>query len=125
MIGFETDLDDLRKASGFVADAGDAASAAAGGVKKEDVPEAAGVDAILGAVTPFGGGPTTAFGRTLGMRSVAAAYEYHRQKVQEALEKLAYSTHESSVALQRVAEIYEAADENAQAGLRRVPGWGA
>lgn len=30
MIGFETDLDDLRKASGFVANAGDAAETARG-----------------------------------------------------------------------------------------------
>ncbi|WP_409181472.1 hypothetical protein F9C11_34110 [Amycolatopsis sp. VS8301801F10] len=122
MIGFETDLDDLRKASRFVAAAGDAADTARGGVRGLDLPDAVGPAAIVGSINPFGGGPATAFGGSLGMPKVAAAYENHRAKVEEALAKLAYTTHQASEALQRVAELYETSDADAQSAVRRAGG---
>ncbi|WP_167493538.1 hypothetical protein [Amycolatopsis circi] len=124
MIGFETDVKDLRKASGFVEDAAHAAETARRGVDGLDMPEATGPQAIIGGFNPFGGGPTTAFGGSLGMRQVAAAYEYHRSKVEEALAKLAFTTQQASHALARVADLYESADAEARMGVRNAAGEG-
>lgn len=123
MIGFETDVKDLRKASGFVEDAGHAAETARRGVDGLDMPEAVGPQGIFGGFSPFGG-PTTTFGGSLGMRQVAAAYEYHRSKVEEALAKLAFTTQQASVALTRVADLYESADAEARMGVRDAAGEG-
>lgn len=121
MIGFETDVNDLRKASGFVEDAGHAAETARRGVGGLDMPQAAGPGGIFNA---FGVGPATAFGGSLGMHQVAAAYEYHRSKVEEALAQLAFTTQQASVALVRVADLYESADAEARMGVRDAAGEG-
>ncbi|WP_328608429.1 hypothetical protein OG943_04715 [Amycolatopsis sp. NBC_00345] len=120
MIGFETDLSDLRGAAGLVGKAGDGATVARDGVKKLDVPGSSGPADLLDSVLPFGGGAPTAFGRSLGMRDVKSAYEYHRQKVEEALAKLADTTQQSSRALLQVADLYEEADEDAKNRVNRA-----
>jgi hypothetical protein len=120
MIGFETDLGDLRGASGLVGKAADGAATAREGVRKLDVPGASGPADLIGSLMPFGGGAPTAFGRTLGMRDVKSAYEYHRQKVEEALAKLAFTTQQSSRALLEVADLYEEADADAKNRVNRA-----
>ncbi|HEY3708898.1 MAG TPA: hypothetical protein VGL64_05940 [Amycolatopsis sp.] len=120
MIGFETDLGDLRGASGLVGKAGDGAATARDGVKKLDVPGSSGPADLIDSLMPFGGGAQTAFGRSLGMREVKSAYEYHRQKVEEALAKLAFTTQQSSRALLEVADLYEEADADAKNRVNRA-----
>jgi len=120
MIGFETELSDLRKASRLVAEAGDAAGTARTEIAKLGVDVSNGIPGMP-SFDPFGlAGSGTAFGGTLGMPEVAKAYEAHRAKVEEALAKLAYTTHATSEALQRVAELYQQSDAEAQSALGRA-----
>lgn len=111
MIGFETDLEDLRASSGSLAEAADAAQAALSAVRGLDVP--------TGPIVPgiFGGDMATVdtiFGNTLGMPHVANAYSAHLSAIEKLLAQLFESTVDTSHALQRVAELYEQADENAK-----------
>jgi hypothetical protein len=118
MIGFETDLDDLRLSSQELGKAADAAAAAHAGVRKQDVPVS---DAGLGgALLPDMFVPDTAFGDSLGMRAVAAAYEEHRQAVEKMLAKLHESTEATSRALASVARLYEAVDEENKQRVNRA-----
>ena len=115
MIGFETDLEDLRASSGSLAEAADAAQAALSAVRGLDVP--------TGPIVPgiFGGEMATVdtmFGNTLGMPHVANAYSAHLRAIEKLLAKLHESTVDTSHALQRVAELYEQADENAKRHTR-------
>ncbi|WP_020658477.1 hypothetical protein [Amycolatopsis benzoatilytica] len=122
MIGFETELSDLRKASGLVGNAGDAAETARAGVGKLGVDVSNGMPGAPW-LDPFGlAGSGTAFGGTLGMPEVAKAYEAHRAKVEDALAKLAATTQQTSEALKKVAELYETSDANAQSAIRRAAG---
>jgi hypothetical protein len=130
MIGFETDLDDLRKASKCVAAAGDAAETARAGLHGLDMPAAVGTDAVgtdaistdYAGMNPVEHPPPTVFGDTLGMSAIAAACERHRAVVEAALVKLAYTTHEASDSLRQVADLYEQSDANSQAALLRAGG---
>lgn len=118
MIGFETDLDDLRLSSQELGKAADAAAAAHAGVRKQDVPIS---DAGLGgAFLPDMFLPDTAFGGSLGMRDVAAAYEEHRQAVEKMLAKLHESTEATSRALESVARLYEAVEEENKQRVNRA-----
>ncbi len=111
MVGFETDLDDLRASSRSLAEAADAAQVALSATRGQDVP--------TGPILPgiFGGDTATVdniFGQTLGMPHVANAYSGHLAAIEKLLAKLHESTVDTSHALQRVAELYEQADENAK-----------
>ncbi|SFW59619.1 hypothetical protein [Amycolatopsis australiensis] len=119
MIGFETDLQDLRDSAGALQGAADAAETASSGLRGTDV-----------AVTPDGGGlfggiggmlPTyNAFGRTLGMPAVAKAYNDHLQKIQKLVAQLHATTADTSHALRRVAELYEQADQDSKQHVNRA-----
>jgi len=117
MVSFETDLDDLRLSSKELQNAADIVSTAHTGVRGQDVPAP---DPVTGAFMPGLFAPDTAFGKTLGMRGVSAAYEEHRQAVEKMLAKLHRSTQDASQALARVAELYEAADEDNKQRLNRA-----
>ncbi len=117
MIGFETDLDDLRASSKELAKAADLAGATHDGVRGQDVPAP---DPVTGGLLPGMFAPNTAFGKTLGMRGVSAAYEEHRQAVEKMLARLHRSTQDASQALQRVAELYESVDEDNKQRMNRA-----
>ncbi|MFE5504381.1 hypothetical protein ACFQ73_17605 [Amycolatopsis japonica] len=117
MVSFETDLDDLRLSSKELQNAADIVSAAHTGVRGQDVPAP---DPVTGALVPGFFSPDTAFGKTLGMRGVSAAYEEHRQAVEKMLAKLLRSTEDASQALARVAELYEAVDEDNKQRVNRA-----
>ncbi|MEV6906373.1 hypothetical protein [Amycolatopsis sp. NPDC051071] len=117
MIGFETDLDDLRASSKELAKAADLTSATHTGVRGQDVPAP---DPITGSVMPGLFAPNTAFGKSLGMRGVSAAYEEHRAAVEKMLAKLHRSTQDASQALARVAELYESVDEDNKQRMNRA-----
>jgi hypothetical protein len=117
MIGFETDLDDLRASSKELGKAADIVSAAHTGVRGQDVPAP---DPVTGGLLPGIFAPNTAFGKSLGMRGVSAAYEEHRAAVEKMLAKLHRSTEDASQALARVAELYESVDEDNRQRMNRV-----
>ena len=115
MIGFETDLQDLRDSAAALQDAADAAGAASSGLRGTDVPLTAG-SGILGSMFPA----DNAFGRTLGMPAVAAAYNDHLAKIQKLVAQLHQTTADTSHALMRVAELYEKADEDSKQHVNRA-----
>lgn len=117
MVSFETDLDDLRLSSKELQNAADIVSTAHSGVRGQDVPAP---DPVTGSLLPDLFAPNTAFGKTLGMRGVSAAYEEHRQAVEKMLAKLHRSTQDASQALARVAELYEAVDEDNKQRMNRA-----
>ncbi|MFE6609898.1 hypothetical protein [Amycolatopsis sp. NPDC057786] len=117
MVSFETDLDDLRLSSKELQNAADIVSTAHSGVRGQDVPAP---DPVTGSLLPDLFAPSTAFGKTLGMRGVSAAYEEHRQAVEKMLAKLHRSTQDASQALARVAELYEAVDEDNKQRMNRA-----
>ena len=118
MIGFETDLDDLRASSAHQAAAADAAGAARDSEHQQDVPVAPPRESIfdISGLIPV----DNAFGHSLGMQAVARAYENHRAKVEKMLAELHQSTLDSSRALTTVAELYERADEDSRTRLQRA-----
>lgn len=109
MVDFETDLDDLRASSKELAKAADLVSATHAGVRGQDVPAP---DPVTGGLLPGMFAPDTAFGKSLGMRGVSAAYEEHRAAVEKMLARLHGSTQDASRALAKVAELYESVDED-------------
>jgi hypothetical protein len=120
MIGFETDLQDLRDSAGALQDAADAAETASQGLRGTDVPVSSG-----GGSGFFGGiagmlPVDNAFGRTLGMPAVAQAYNDHLGKIQTLVAKLQQTTADTSHALMRVAELYEQADEDSKQHVNRA-----
>jgi hypothetical protein len=119
MIGFETDLQDLRDSAGALQSAAGAAETASNGLRGTDVPVSSDGGGILGG---FGGMfPTrNAFGRTLGMPAVAEAYNDHLVKIQQLVAKLHETTADTSHALMRVAELYEKADEDSKNHVNRA-----
>ncbi|MEU4517892.1 hypothetical protein AB0F52_04130 [Amycolatopsis sp. NPDC024027] len=117
MIGFETDLQDLRDSAGALQDAAGAAETASSGLRGTDVPVAAG--GFLGGLA--GMFPAdNAFGRSLGMPAVAAAYNDHLAKIQKLVAQLHRTTADTSHALMRVAELYEQADEDSKRHVNRA-----
>ncbi|MFI5558990.1 hypothetical protein [Amycolatopsis japonica] len=117
MVSFETDLDDLRLSSKELQNAADIVSGAHTGVRGQDVPAP---DPVTGGFMPGLFAPDTAFGKSLGMRGVSAAYEEHRAAVEKMLAKLHRSTQDASQALARVAELYEAVDEDNKQRVNRA-----
>ncbi|RSM41644.1 hypothetical protein DMA12_23790 [Amycolatopsis balhimycina DSM 5908] len=115
MIGFETDLQDLRDSAGALQDAADAAETASNGLRGTDVPLSV-VGGILGGMFPA----DNAFGRSLGMPAVAAAYNDHLAKIQKLVAQLHQTTADTSHALVRVAELYEQADADSQRHVNRA-----
>lgn len=118
MIGFDTDLQDLRDASGHLGAAADAASAAHAGVRRLAIataPESSGVFDI-GAMMPV----YNVFGRTLGMPAVSQAFEKHREQILDLIAKLAESTRDTSHALLTIADMYANAEAESQARLHRA-----
>jgi hypothetical protein len=119
MIGFETDLQDLRDSAGALQGAADAAESASNGLRGTDVPLSSGGGGFLGGLT--GMFPAdNAFGRTLGMPAVAAAYNDHLAKIQKLVAQLHQTTADTSHALMRVAELYEKADEDSKQHVNRA-----
>ncbi|HET6707487.1 hypothetical protein [Amycolatopsis sp.] len=120
MIGFETDLQDLRDSARALQGAADAAEAASNGLRGTDVPvnsgDTGGFFGGLGGMFPA----DNAFGRTLGMPAVAAAYNDHLAKIQKLVAQLHQTTADTSHALMRVAELYEKADENSKQRVNRA-----
>jgi len=116
MIGFETDLQDLRDSAGALQDAADAAETASSGLRGTDVPLTVAGGGILGGMFPA----DNAFGRSLGMPAVAAAYNDHLAKIQKLVAQLHQTTADTSHALMRVAELYEKADENSKQRVNRA-----
>ncbi|SDY47665.1 hypothetical protein SAMN05421504_105670 [Amycolatopsis xylanica] len=118
MIGFETDLQDLRDASGHLGAAADAAEQAHAGVRKLDVPTAPEGGGIfdIGAMMPV----YNVFGRTLGMPAVSQAFEKHREQILDLIGQLQRSTRDTSHALLTVADMYAKAEADAQASLHRA-----
>ena len=120
MIGFETDLQDLRDSARALQGAADAAEAASNGLRGADVPlksdGGGGLFGGLGAMFPA----DNAFGRTLGMPAVAAAYNDHLAKIQKLVAQLHQTTADTSHALMRVAELYEKADEDSKQHVNRA-----
>ncbi|KDN20283.1 hypothetical protein [Amycolatopsis rifamycinica] len=99
--------------------AADAAEAASNGLRGTDVPLTLGDgDGFLG----IGGmvPADNAFGRTLGMPAVAAAYNDHLAKIQKLVAQLHQTTADTSHALMRVAELYEKADEDSKQRVNRA-----
>ncbi len=118
MIGFETDLQDLRDSAGALQGAADAAEAASNGLRGTDVPVSSG-DGFFGGIA--GMLPVAnAFGRTLGMPAVAKAYDDHLVKIQKLVAQLHQTTADTSHALLRVAELYETADEDSKQRVNRA-----
>ncbi|WP_410666555.1 hypothetical protein [Amycolatopsis sp. cmx-4-68] len=120
MIGFETDLQDLRDSAGALLDAAEAAETASQGLRGTDVPVSSG-----GGSGFFGGiagmlPVDNAFGRSLGMPAVAQAYNDHLAKIQTLVAKLQQTTSDTSHALMRVAELYEQADEDSKQHVNRA-----
>lgn len=118
MVGFDTDLQDLRDSSRSLGLAADAAEAAAAAVHTLDVPVASSGGGAFDLIASLP--PATAFGRTLGMPEVAKAYEAHRKLIEGLLLRLWESTAYTSRALEKVAELYEGADQDARAGAQRA-----
>jgi hypothetical protein len=120
MIGFETDLQDLRDSAGALQDAADAAEVASNGLRGTDVPvSSGGGSGLLGGIA--GMLPAhNAFGRSLGMPVVAEAYNDHLAKIQTLVAKLHQTTADTSQALMRVAELYEQADEDSKQHVNRA-----
>ncbi|MET8846454.1 hypothetical protein [Amycolatopsis sp. NPDC004625] len=118
MIGFETDLQDLRDSAGALQDAADAAGTASNGLRGTDVPVAAGGGLFGGLAGMFPA--ANAFGRSLGMPAVAAAYDNHLAKIQKLVAQLHQTTADTSHALMRVAELYEQADEDSKRHVNRA-----
>ena len=94
MIGFETDLDDLRASSTHLAAAADAAAVARDSEHQQDVPVAPPKEGIfdISGMIPV----DNAFGQSLGMQTVARAYENHRAKIEKLLAELHQSTLDSA-----------------------------
>jgi hypothetical protein len=120
MIGFETDLQDLRDSARALQDAADAAEAASTGLRGTDVPVSPGGGSGL-----FGGiagmlPVDNAFGRSLGMPAVAKAYDDHLVKIQKLVAQLHQTTADTSHALMRVAELYEKADDDSKQHVNRA-----
>jgi hypothetical protein len=120
MIGFETDLQDLRDSAGALLDAAGAAETASNGLRGQDVP-----------LTSDGGGgffggiagmlpAHNAFGRSLGMPAVAKAYNDHLAKIQKLVARLHETTLDTGRALMSVADLYEQADEDAKQRVHRA-----
>jgi hypothetical protein len=119
MIGFETDLQDLRDSAGALQSAADAAETASSGLRGTDVPTSATGGGFLGGLA--GMLPAdNAFGRSLGMPAVAAAYNDHLAKIQQLVARLHETTADTSHALMRVAELYEQADEDSKRHVNRA-----
>ncbi|MEV4150247.1 hypothetical protein AB0J40_41775 [Amycolatopsis sp. NPDC049691] len=119
MIGFETDLQDLRDSARALAGAADAAETASNGLRGTDVPVSSGGSGLFGGIT--GMLPVhNAFGRSLGMPAVAKAYNDHLAKIQKLVAQLHQTTADTSHALMRVAELYEQADENSKQRVNRA-----
>ncbi|MGW4060247.1 hypothetical protein ACWEGE_18320 [Amycolatopsis sp. NPDC004747] len=120
MIGFETDLQDLRDSAGALQSAADAAETASNGLRGTDVPvSSGGGSGLFGGIT--GMIPVhNAFGRTLGMPAVAAAYNDHLAKIQQLVARLHQTTADTGHALMRVAELYEKADEDSKRHVNRA-----
>ncbi|WIY05036.1 hypothetical protein QRX60_14785 [Amycolatopsis mongoliensis] len=120
MIGFETDLQDLRDSARALQDAADAAEAASTGLRGTDVPvSSGGGSGFLGGIA--GMLPVdNAFGRSLGMPAVAVAYDDHLAKIQRLVAQLHQTTADTSHALMRVAELYEKADEDSKQHVNRA-----
>ncbi|GAA4542541.1 hypothetical protein [Amycolatopsis samaneae] len=118
MIGFETDLQDLRDASKDLGAAADAASAAATALAGHDVPTSSGTGGILDVAGLL---PTyNAFGRTLGMPAVAKAYNEHLRLIEDLVKRLHETTLDTSHALRTVADLYEKADQDAKTRVHRA-----
>ncbi|MFD9890996.1 hypothetical protein ACFWY9_16765 [Amycolatopsis sp. NPDC059027] len=118
MIGFETDLQDLRDASKDLGAAADAAAAASAGVSGLDVPTSSGASGIFDIAGMM---PTyNAFGRTLGMPAVAKAYNEHLHLIEDLIKRLHETTLDTSHALMTVAELYEKADQDAKTRVQRA-----
>ncbi|MFJ7211740.1 hypothetical protein [Amycolatopsis sp. NPDC098790] len=119
MIGFETDLQDLRDSARALAGAADAAEAASSGLRGSDVPVSSDGGGLFGGIT--GMLPAhNAFGRSLGMPEVAKAYNDHLAKIQRLVARLHQTTADTSHALMRVAELYEKADEDSKQHVNRA-----
>lgn len=116
MIGFETDLQDLRDSAAALQDAADAAGTASSGLRGTDVPLSVVDGGLLGSMFPA----DNAFGRSLGMPAVAAAYNDHLAKIQKLVAQLHQTTADTSHALMRVAELYEQADEDSKQRVNRA-----
>ncbi|MFI5584509.1 hypothetical protein ACIA5G_05725 [Amycolatopsis sp. NPDC051758] len=120
MIGFETDLQDLRDSAGALQDAAGAAETASNGLRGTDVPVSAdggsGIFGGLGSMFPV----DNAFGRSLGMPAVATAYNDHLAKIQKLVAQLHETTADTSHALMRVAELYEKADADSKQHVNRA-----
>ena len=116
MIGFETDLQDLRDSAGALQEAADAAETASDGLRGTDVPLSIVGGGVLGSMFPA----DNAFGRSLGMPAVAAAYNDHLAKIQKLVAQLHQTTADTSHALMRVAELYEQADEDSKQRVNRA-----
>ncbi|MEU5265069.1 hypothetical protein [Amycolatopsis sp. NPDC021455] len=116
MIGFETDLQDLRDSAGALQGAADAAETASNGLRGTDVPVSPAGGGILGSMFPV----DNAFGRSLGMPAVAAAYNDHLAKIQKLVARLHQTTADTSHALMRVAELYEQADADSKQRVNRA-----
>ncbi len=99
MIGFETDLEDLRTSSGSLAEAADAAQVALSAVRGLDVPTGPIMPGIFGSDTAT---VDNIFGKTLGMPHVANAYSAHLRAIEKLLARLHESTVDTSHALRRV-----------------------
>jgi len=117
--GFSTQLDDLREAGRRLGNASDAAAAAQEAVAGMALP-------TEGRELPVGGifgnielPPTTAFGATLGMPAIAAAYDAHRKRIAELLGRLDENTWGTARALRQVADLYEDNDAAVQSQLAR------
>ncbi|MGK3200618.1 hypothetical protein [Amycolatopsis sp. MEPSY49] len=119
MIGFETDLQDLRDSARALAGAAEAAETASSGLRGTDVPVSSDGGGIFGGIT--GMLPVqNAFGRTLGMPEVAKAYNDHLAKIQKLVAQLHQTTADTSHALMRVAELYEKADQDSKQHVNRA-----
>ncbi|OQO93028.1 hypothetical protein B1813_13080 [Saccharomonospora piscinae] len=115
MAGFGADLDRLRSAAGYVADAAELAGSAGTGVSDNqvDAPRPLPIPEF-----PFGfgggGGGSAAhvFGDSLGFDAIAFAYSRHVDAVRGHLSELRESAEAGSKALDAVAGLYERADES-------------
>ena len=119
MIGFETDLQDLRDSAGALLSAAGAVETASNGLRGLDVPVSSGGSGLFGGfagVLPV----ENAFGRTLGMPEVAKAYNDHLAKIQKLVAQLHETTLDTGRALTSVAHLYEQADEHAKRSVHRA-----
>lgn len=121
MIGFETDLQDLRDSAGALLAAAGAAETASNGLRGQDVPltSGSGGGGLFGGITAMLPAHN-AFGRSLGMPAVAKAYNDHLAKIQTLVAKLHETTADTGNALFSVANLYEQADEDAKTRVHRA-----